>query len=70
LPDRDDFIIDDDDNNDNNNAQSDLVRIVLSLSYIQPHRINEFKLLSADGLMKQAKDPEGTQKLIDQLNSP
>lgn len=41
LPGRDDFIIDDDDDNENNNAQSDYVRILLSLAYLKPHQISK-----------------------------
>jgi hypothetical protein len=60
LPDRDAFIIDDDTNEDNNNTQSDLVRIVLSLAYIRPHMIEQMGL-SADEIMKMARNPKATQ---------
>ena len=66
LPDRDAFIIDDDQNEDNNNAQSDLVRIVLSLAYIRPHMIEQIGL-SADEIMKMARNPDATQKAINEL---
>lgn len=60
LPDRDDFIIDDDENEENNNAQSDYVRILLSLAYMKPHYIDKlFKDgLSKESIMKMSKDAD------------
>ena len=42
LPDRQRFIIDDDDDEDNDDAQSDLVRLVLNLSFLTEQQAKSF----------------------------
>lgn len=42
LPERDDFIIDDDEKDDNNSSQSDLVRILLNLAFIEGGQEHKF----------------------------
>jgi len=42
LDDRSKYIIDDDSDEENDNAQSDLVRIVLNLAYLQPEHAKSF----------------------------
>jgi len=67
LPDRDAFIIDDDDDQDNNNAQSDYVRILMSLAYIKPHELDHIDL-SKDAIMKKgARGAKDAQVQIDRL---
>jgi len=42
LPDREKYIIDDDDDESNDAAQSDLVKLVLSLAFMTEDRAHEF----------------------------
>jgi len=42
LPDREKYIIDDDDDESNDAAQSDLVKLVLSLAYMTEEKAHEF----------------------------
>jgi len=44
VPDREKQIIDDDSDEDNDALQSDLVRVVLNLAYMDEDRVNDFDL--------------------------